>query len=103
MTKKRLAGLDELMIVNPGLPNMGRELPMSQVFLGEDGALYRLDGLQAENSLGELAEFYLGEDGTLYRLERFDPTHESHFGEAGTSDRCYFLGEDGTLYETFRS
>jgi hypothetical protein len=101
MANKRFSGLDELMIVNPGLPSEERTLYLDQVFLGEDGALYRLEGLQAEDSLGELAEFYLGEDGTLYRLESFGPLHEPHIGaveEIRNPQRCYFLGEDGTLY-----
>ena len=91
MAKKRLSGLDELMIVNPGLPNKNRELWLGEVFLGEDGTLYRLRGLQEEESPKQLAEFYLGEDGTLYRL-----------GEVGNLYSRYFLGEDGTLYQVIR-
>jgi len=105
MAKKRLSGLDELMIVNPGLPDRERELGLGQVFLGEDGTLYRLEGLQEAESPRELAEFYLGEDGALYRLESFGPFHEPHLWEAedmrNPSSR-YFLGEDGTLYQVIR-
>jgi len=55
MAKKRLSGLDELMIVNPGLPE--RELGLGQVFLGQDGTLYRLEGLHEAVFPRELAEF----------------------------------------------
>lgn len=87
MAKKRLSGLDELMIVNPGVPNRERDLRLSHVFLGEDGTLYQVQGLQEQESLGQVDEFYLGEDGTLYRLS-----------VAKNPDHRYFLGEDGTLY-----
>jgi hypothetical protein len=61
-------GLDELMIVNPGLPQ-----PDTTWFLGEDGGLYQIS-LQGEDAareaaLGEhgpLPDFFLGDDGTLY-------------------------------------
>ena len=69
MAKKRFSGLDELMIVNPGLPHE-QALPFGQVFIGDDGTLYRLEGLGETESFGELAEFYLGEDGTLYQVIR---------------------------------
>jgi hypothetical protein len=106
MAKKRLSGLDELMLVNPGLPDRERELGLGEVFLGEDGTLYRLEGLQAEESRGRLAEFYLGEDGTLYQLERFGPFHEPRSGaveKLRNPGSHYFLGEDGTLYQVIRS
>jgi hypothetical protein len=98
MAKKRFSGLDELMIINPG---PGPEL--GQVFFGEDGTLYRLEGLQAEAPLGEFAEFYLGEDGTLYQLQSFGPFPEPPLRERvrNLSGR-YFLGEDGTLYQVIR-
>jgi hypothetical protein len=61
-------GLDELMIVNPGLPP-----PMTTWFLGEDGALYEIRPLgedaTREAALGDperLPNFFLGDDGTLY-------------------------------------
>jgi hypothetical protein len=47
-------GLDELMIVNPGRWGLGA------VFLGEDESPDHVDGL---------GHFFLGEDGALYRLE----------------------------------
>ena len=70
MAKKRFSGLDELMIVNPGLPYRERALPFGQVFIGDDGTLYRLEGPEESQSFGELSEFYLGEDGTLYQMIR---------------------------------
>jgi len=61
-------GLDELMIVNPGLP------PATTTwFLGEDGALYQIRALAEDGTtdaaLGDsepLPNFFLGDDGTLY-------------------------------------
>jgi hypothetical protein len=57
MNKKRLSGLDELMIVNPGLPTGEANLPLGEVFFGQDGQLYRLEGLPSQESIGDLAEF----------------------------------------------
>jgi hypothetical protein len=105
MTKKRFSGMDELMIVNPGLPNQERTLQLGQVFLGEDSVLYGPGGLQAEESAGAFAEFYLGEDGTLYRLERFGPLDQPYLAaveELQYPDQQYFLGQDGTLYQVIR-
>ena len=70
MAQKRFSGLDELMIVNPGSPNDGPTLQLGQVFIGDDGRLYQLQGLQGDDFFGELSEFYLGEDGTLYQVIR---------------------------------
>ena len=61
-------GLDELMIVNPGLP------PSTTTWLlGDDGGLYEVRPLREdaarETALGEpepLPTFFLGDDGTLY-------------------------------------
>lgn len=61
-------GLDELMIVNPGLP------PSETTwFLGEDGGLYQISplsedaaGTSALGDAGPLPNFFLGDDGTLY-------------------------------------
>ncbi len=61
-------GLDELMIVNPGLPPS-----RTTWFLGEDGGLYQIsapgeDAIR-EAALGDsepLPTFFLGDDGTLY-------------------------------------
>ena len=61
-------GLDELMIVNPGLP------PSTTTwFLGDDGGLYQVnplgEGAPREAALGDsepLPNFFLGDDGTLY-------------------------------------
>jgi hypothetical protein len=98
MAKKRFSGLDELMIVNPG---PGPEL--GQVFFGEDGTLYRLEGLQEAESPREFAEFYLGEDGTLYQLQSFGPFPEPPLREQVRNlPGRYFLGEDGTLFQAIR-
>lgn len=54
-------GLDELMIVNPD----GGEL--RALFLGGDGALYRVDETgMSDGDAG--ARFFLGDDGTLYQV-----------------------------------
>lgn len=106
MAKKRFAGLDELMIVNPGLPDQKRTLQLGQVFLGEEAVLYGMGGLQADEFPGAFAEFYLGEDGTLYRLERFGPLDQPYLAaveELQNPYQQYFLGDDGTLYRVVRS
>ena len=61
-------GLDELMIVNPGLPPSH-----TTWFLGDDGGLYQISPLGEEAgreaALGAsepLPNFFLGDDGTLY-------------------------------------
>jgi hypothetical protein len=76
MAKKRLSGLDELMIVNPGIPIQREHARIGQIFLGEDGTLYQLE------SLGHFHTSRLGESEYMKNL-------------------CghYFLGEDGTLYQ----
>jgi hypothetical protein len=105
MAKKRFSGLDELMIVNPGLPNREEKLRLGEIFLSEDGTRYRLEGLQKNESSLDLAEFYLGEDGTLYRLERFDPLDQPYLAAVEEPQNRYtrfFLCEDGTLYQVIR-
>ena len=59
MSRSRRLGLDELMIVNPGLRNGAAYL------LGDDNTLYRIEGL-AENDPPH--RFFLGGDGTLYEI-----------------------------------
>ena len=61
-------GLDELMIVNPGLSQSE-----TTWFLGDDGGLYQVSPLgedaTREATLGDsepLPNFFLGDDGTLY-------------------------------------
>ena len=93
-------GLDELMIVNPSPDGGG-------MFLGEDGTLYQVQGLGAEEA--EIAgALFLGEDGTLYRAEGVaDPAARAGAPTppppAGASEPArlggYLLGADGTLYE----
>jgi hypothetical protein len=99
--KDQQLGLDELMIVNPG--SSGTE----GLFLGEDGALYQLQGLSEEEELQGMGQFFLGEDGTLYQVQGFgqrtaEPSEGSGKGlgenEGGELGR-FFLGADGMLYE----
>jgi hypothetical protein len=59
MSRSRRLGLDELMIVNPGLRNGAAYL------LGDDNTLYRIEGL-AENDPPH--RFFLGDDGTFYEV-----------------------------------
>lgn len=65
-------GLDELMIVNGGRAPPAR----ARWFLGDDGAVYRLDHPPGALALGDatspndsvpVPRFFLGHDGTLYR------------------------------------
>jgi len=74
MNNDQQLGLDELMIVNPG--------PSAPFFLGEDGTLYQVQGLEGcqrcggaatcsevgEDSGRELAQYFLGDDGALYEV-----------------------------------
>jgi hypothetical protein len=95
-------GLDELMIVNPGAPGL------ETLFLGADGNLYRVQGLEQADPLQGLGQFFLGDDGTLYGVEGFDSSGSTDSVE-GTAESLgeleypelgrYFLGEDGMLYE----
>lgn len=55
-------GLDELMIVNPS-PAGG-----CGIVLGDDGTLYKVDGLGADRQTA-LASYFLGSDGTLYKTD----------------------------------
>lgn len=59
MSRSKQLGLDELMIVNPGLGDGAAYL------LGDDNTLYRVEGL-AQND--PPSRFFLGEDGTLYEV-----------------------------------
>ena len=92
-------GLDELMIVNPGTP--GKAQPGNPVFfLGEDGELYQVQGLQGGEAQVELAEYFLGDDGNLYHVPGLGALIVSTGGlEGGRVSPRFFLGDDGTLYE----
>lgn len=88
MKRRRANHLNELMIVNPGLPNQPQA-----VYLGKDGYLYEAPGL------GELAEppaasrLFLGEDGMLYEMRGHG------LGALPATHGQLLLGEDGMLYE----
>lgn len=97
MIQEQQLGLDELMIVNPGLSGAGG------FFLGEDGNLYQVQGLDDEDELRGTGQFFLGEDGTLYQVQGTAESSGETLGEE--SDRelgRYFLGADGVLYEVIR-
>ncbi len=68
MKKDRSLGLDELMIVNPGEPPSGVGRCPCQVFLGEDGSLYEIQGLDGADQYFALGEYFLGDDGALYQV-----------------------------------
>jgi hypothetical protein len=86
-------GLNELMIVNPGPP--GAEA----LFLGEDGRLYQVQGLD-EGALPGQGEYFLGEEGALYWAQGSSPSGSNGLSEGEEQlPRRFFLGEDGTLYE----
>jgi hypothetical protein len=89
MRPDRQLGFDELMIVNP---SSSRPHVM---FLGEDGTLYQLQGLDGETMLQGLGQCFLGKDGALYQVQGFDEGVSTECGE-------YFLGSDGRLYEVVR-
>jgi len=93
-------GLDELMIVNPPPDGSGG------VFLGEDGTLYQVQGLGAEET-AVAGALFLGEDGALYRAEgvaEAAPESAAAPSSAATAPGIaqlggYLLAADGTLYE----
>ena len=93
------------MIVNPSSSNL------EAVFLGEDGTLYQVQGISAEDELRGMGHFFLGEDGTLYQVMGYDLRGSDE--SPGVSDEGlgededpalgrFFLGKDGTLYEAVR-
>ena len=93
MTRHDSIGLDELMIVNPGRPGSASN---ADYFLGEDGKVYQVQGIEYEPSDAGLSGFYLGDDGRLYHLHGL----QALAGLAGARRLPRrFLGEDGTLYE----
>ncbi len=63
MTWGKPLGLDELMIINPGLPSS------ETYFLGNDGTVYQLQ--EIDDEFPELGELFLGDDGTLYQLQNY--------------------------------
>jgi hypothetical protein len=86
MRRGQPLGLDELMIVNPGPSGSGA------FSLGEDGTLYRVQGLDQEEERTELGQFFLGEDGILYQMQGLNEENGRELGR-------FFLGDDGTLFE----
>lgn len=90
MAKRKSLGLDELMIVNPSGSDSGA------YFLGEDGTLYQVRGLDLGEAAAPARSFFLGEDGVVYQVQGL--------GEVGKPDNSrLFLGADGNLYGVFRS
>ena len=97
--KKRLhSNQNELMIVNPGLPNSEQALSLGQIFFGDDGYVYQIQGLEEEPTRSGLNDLYLGEDDTLYSLGSPELLGKYETETRGPP-RQYFLGADGTLYE----
>jgi hypothetical protein len=95
-------GLDELMIVNPAPGASGG------TFLGDDGTLYQVQGLDDEEHLQGFGQLFLGDDGTLYRAESVEPARSVESARApargvnaSTAPELdgYLLAADGTLYE----
>jgi hypothetical protein len=86
MSNQRQLGFDELMIVNPG--SSGAEF----MFLGTDGTLYQVQGLNEESVPQGFGQSFLGDDGSLYQVQGFDGDDVTELGQ-------YFLGSDGALYE----
>jgi hypothetical protein len=105
MKKDQQLGLDELMIVNPS--SSGTEA----MFLGENGILYEVQGLDEEITQPGIGRYVLGEDGSLYQVQGFEagrsdePAEHSakNLGkEEGHELSGYFLGDDGVLYQVVR-
>lgn len=98
-------GLDELMIVNPS--SSGAEA----MFLGENGIVYQVQGLDGENTQPGMGQYVLGGDGSLYQVQGFEAGSseepaknlcENLGEEDGRELGRYFLGDDGVLYEVVR-
>ena len=89
MRNQRQLGFDELMIVNPG--SSGEAV----MFLGADGSLYQVQGLNEESVPQGLEQCFLGDDGSLYQVQGFDENDVTELGQ-------YFLGSNGALYEIVR-
>jgi hypothetical protein len=105
MAKRKPLGMDELMIVNPSPSGSGA------YFLGEDGTLYHIQGLDLDEGEAPARSFFLGEDGVLYQGHGRIPDRAAGMGEVSiqslgqTQERergPFFLGEDGTLYEVVK-
>ncbi len=101
MRRGQPLGLDELMIVNPGPPDSG------DLFLGDDGTLYQVQGLGQEEAPQGLGQFFLGEDGAVYQVQGFGLSGLAEHAQGldedeGTELGRFFLGEDGTLYKVVR-
>lgn len=105
MPRRKALGLDELMIVNPGPSGSGA------FFLGEDGSLYHVQGLDVDEGAPPARSFFLGEDGVLYQGHGRIPDSAGGIGEVSrhslgeTQERergRFFLGADGTLYEVVK-
>jgi len=90
MREDRRLRLDELMIVNPSSSQP------EVMFLGEDGALYQVQGLSEEQARQGLGPCVLGHDGFLYQAQGVDA---GDLIELDEESGRYFLGADGGLYE----
>jgi hypothetical protein len=86
MAKRKALGLDELMIVNPSRSDSGA------YFLGEDGTLYHVPGLDGGEAAPPARSCCLGGDGARPRPGETQRRHRGRF----------FLGSDGTLYRVVK-
>ena len=98
MKKRPHPNQNELMIVNPGLPDSEQAFSLDQLFFGDDGYVYQIQGLEEGSTHPGWNELYLGQDSTLYSLESSEPLGKYETETRGPP-RQYFLGADGTLYE----
>jgi len=105
MRKDQQLGLDELMIVNPS------SAAKETIFLGDDGTVYQVQGLDEENTQHGMGQYVLGGKGSLYQVQGFETGSSdeaaTHSGEQlgkedGRELGRYFLGDDGVLYEVVR-
>ena len=103
MANDQALGLEELMIVNPGPAGL------QGLIMGTGGAWYPTGGRSEEQDVRGIGQFFLGEDGTLYQLQGIDSTGPASLAanqDSGSGDGAelgrYFLGADGALYEVVR-
>lgn len=77
MTWGQPLGLDELMIINPGVPKT-----LDSIFLGSDGVLYQLQPAARQQG----GDLFLGDDGTLYQLQGYLPAQHPSLARSC----CYY-------------
>ncbi|NEP86163.1 MAG: hypothetical protein F6K18_04645 [Okeania sp. SIO2C2] len=80
MTWGQPLGLDELMIINPGLPSS------ETYFLGDDGTVYQLQ--EIDDEFPGIGELFLSDDGILYQLQSYRLPNQKRRRRKSSTCRC---------------